>query len=263
MANERKLVTVSIPTKDRPIALGGALSAIGQQTYRPLEVIIWDEGDIPAVENPYIARCLAYLELKEIKVKYLRNKNRQGICYARREILREAKGVYMWGNDDDMISDANAIELAVESIEKTGAGFIQAPFLDVDNVRGELDWTAELKTEVDKYRPKFWFRFSCTELVPIYELATGNSLIDIEKARNLGAFNWPQFLRKGVSGEDTLLGVLLADRYKGFLDPRIKTWHLPERSKVEWIGQGFELVREVAKSKGVSPAGMEMMTRLE
>ncbi|TMN81314.1 MULTISPECIES: glycosyltransferase [unclassified Pseudoalteromonas] len=107
---ERKnLVSIYIPTYNRCALLKRAIDSVLSQTYKPIELIVVDNGSTDDT--------VAYLKSMEmgkgIKVIYLADNF--GACYARNKAIELASGTYITGLDDDDFFAENRIEQFFES----------------------------------------------------------------------------------------------------------------------------------------------------
>lgn len=111
MKNE--LVTVYIPTHNRPEMLVRAVSSVLAQTYKNIEIIISDDGsniDVSSfIYNEFGARD---------NIRVIRNDISKGACHARNKAIFEARGEFVTGLDDDD-------EFLPERIEKLVAFFVK------------------------------------------------------------------------------------------------------------------------------------------
>jgi glycosyltransferase involved in cell wall biosynthesis len=90
------LVSVYITTKNRPEMLQRAIKSVLQQTYLNVEIIVSDDGSTD--ETPDV---MAKLIEQNDNIVYLRSDISKGACHARNKAIRQAKGVYVTGLDDD------------------------------------------------------------------------------------------------------------------------------------------------------------------
>ena len=111
-----KLVSVVIPTYERPRNLCRAIESVLKQSYQNIEIIVVDDnglGEKYQIEtenilNEYIASN---------KIKYIKNLHHKNGSYARNTGLFEAKGEYVNFLDDDDVFDSRKIELQVQDLE--------------------------------------------------------------------------------------------------------------------------------------------------
>ncbi len=100
------LVSVIVPTYNRPDSLGEALDSIAKQTFRNIEVIVVNDGGCD-VQNVIEAAS------ENINIKYLCHHNNKGLPAARNTGIRKAQGKYItYLDDDDMLYPAHIQTLA-------------------------------------------------------------------------------------------------------------------------------------------------------
>jgi glycosyltransferase involved in cell wall biosynthesis len=92
------LVSVGVPTYNRPEGLRRTLSCLTAQTYPNLEIIVGDNGSA-GDESERIAREFAD---KDPRIRYHRHAQNMGPGFNFKFVLREAKGdFFFWAADDD------------------------------------------------------------------------------------------------------------------------------------------------------------------
>lgn len=106
------LVTVLIPTKDRPELLGRALRSVVTQTYPNLEILVVDDGSSPAVQIPKSLQ-------NEDRIRTLRLDRCQGPATARNLGLQNARGAFIAFLDDDDELEPQRIENGVVALRNT------------------------------------------------------------------------------------------------------------------------------------------------
>lgn len=106
--NNKPLISVIIPSYNRPTLLVRAIESVIDQSYPNVEIIVVDDAsdiDIkPEME-------------KYPQVKLLRNSENKGACYSRNKGLKEAKGYYINFLDDDDIFLPGKLERQVACFE--------------------------------------------------------------------------------------------------------------------------------------------------
>lgn len=106
-----QLISVIIPVYNRPIMLREAVMSVLKQTYRPIEIIIIDDGSTDDTVN--ISKQLA-LEHKEIRVFHQKN---QGPGVAREHGRLQAKGDFIQYLDSDDLLLPNKFSNQVSALE--------------------------------------------------------------------------------------------------------------------------------------------------
>jgi glycosyltransferase involved in cell wall biosynthesis len=126
------LVSVVIPTKDRPEMLRRAVLSVLGQTYSPVELIVVDDGSVePARE------AIADLNTDDLRrFEVVRHGENRGGAAARNTGLREARGEYVAFLDDDDRWTPHKLEKQVEALrgagESAGVAFAWNRQLDTD-----------------------------------------------------------------------------------------------------------------------------------
>lgn len=116
------LVSIGIPTYNRPSSLRRVLECITTQTYSNLEIIISDNCS-PNGETDAVVR--AFLEY-DSRIMYYTQKKNVGMTPNFRTVLEKATGEYfMWAADDDEWAD-NFIELCVAELVSLGPNYVAA-----------------------------------------------------------------------------------------------------------------------------------------
>lgn len=90
------LVTIYIPTKDRAEALAVAVDSVLCQTYQEFELIVVNDGATDSTE-----KYLADLTANDSRVRAINNLQSYGAPAARNRAIREARGFFVTGLDDD------------------------------------------------------------------------------------------------------------------------------------------------------------------
>jgi len=107
---QQGLVTTILPVFNRPRMLPEAVVSVLQQTYRPIEVVIVDDGSTD--ETTVVADALAR-DHAEIRVIHQQNR---GVGAAREAGRAVARGEFIQHLDSDDLLEARKFELQVESL---------------------------------------------------------------------------------------------------------------------------------------------------
>lgn len=92
--NNKPLISVIIPSYNRPVLLDRAVKSVVDQNYPNIEIIVVDDASDKDIKS----------ELKKYpQVKLLKNSENKGPCYSRNKGLNEASGYYINFLDDDDI----------------------------------------------------------------------------------------------------------------------------------------------------------------
>ena len=128
------LVSIIIPTFNRPVLLQHALESVCKQTYQHIEVIVIDDGT-PGKENKEICE-------KFNKVQYHKIENSGGPARPRNEGAKIATGDFLAFLDDDDLWAPEKLEKQVSLIhENPQFGLVHGPCKVMDEsgkVTGEI-----------------------------------------------------------------------------------------------------------------------------
>lgn len=116
-------VSVIIPVKDRKALLLRSLNSVKEQTYRPLEVIIVDNGSTDgSLEQAQSWGKQCSDTLFEVKVL---SESKPGACAARNRGLREASGEFtLFFDSDDTMRPSLIDRAAAEFINRPGSDIV-------------------------------------------------------------------------------------------------------------------------------------------
>jgi len=107
------VVSVIVPTCDRPITLMRALASILTQSYQSFEILVIDDGEASAASQILALNCGG-------RIRYVWNGQRRERSFSRNEGLQLARGKYVAYLDDDDIFYPDHLQTLVEVLEKTG-----------------------------------------------------------------------------------------------------------------------------------------------
>jgi glycosyltransferase involved in cell wall biosynthesis len=114
MCNNAPLVSVVIPTKNRPECLPIAVKSVLQQDHSNLEILVVDDGSNVPV----------HLDFIDSRIKIIRLESSRGSAVARNIGLRQAHGEFMCLLDDDDFYYPNKISVQLDYL-------IQHPEVDI------------------------------------------------------------------------------------------------------------------------------------
>ncbi len=135
MQKENPLVSIIVRTKDRPVLLKRALQSIADQTYRPVEVVLVNDGgcDLDVDELKAI--------LGDITINYVRLEKNKGRAYAANVGVENVHGDYVGFLDDDDEFYPEHIQVLTEKLKDddlkiayTDAEMVFAEFQDEEMV---------------------------------------------------------------------------------------------------------------------------------
>lgn len=128
--SEKGLVTVITPVFNRAEFVEASMDSVWRQNYRPIELIIIDDGSTDESPNIVERWCDSRMGDQSFSVTFMRQANR-GACAARNTGLRVARGQYIQWLDDDDIMYPRKLEVQV--------AFLRA-HPEVDAVACQLDY---------------------------------------------------------------------------------------------------------------------------
>jgi glycosyltransferase involved in cell wall biosynthesis len=111
---ETPLVSVVVPTYNRPEKLRRAVETVRAQTYRPIELVVVDDHSAePAAD------ALENISLDGISMAMIRHERNRGANTARNTGIREASGEFVAFLDDDDRWEPQKLQRQVERIESS------------------------------------------------------------------------------------------------------------------------------------------------
>jgi len=97
--NNHPLISIGIPTYNRPIGLEKTINCFIKQTYFNLEIIISDNNS----EDLKVQQLCKKYSNQDSRIRYFRQKENIGMYENFKFVLQKAKGKYfMWASDDDV-----------------------------------------------------------------------------------------------------------------------------------------------------------------
>lgn len=109
----KPLVSILIRTHNRPVTLARAVQSVIEQTYRPLELVIINDGG-----EKLDAELLNKITDNGIKLNVINLTENQGRAYAANKAMEQAKGAaLLFLDDDDWIDSGHIIKLE-EALER-------------------------------------------------------------------------------------------------------------------------------------------------
>ena len=106
------LVSVIVPTYNRPDSLPEALDSIAKQTFRNIDVIVVNDGGCD-VQNVIEAAS------ENVTIQYICHHDNKGLPATRNTGIRKAQGKYITYLDDDDILYPAHIQTLVDFLETT------------------------------------------------------------------------------------------------------------------------------------------------
>ncbi|HLJ98618.1 MAG TPA: glycosyltransferase family A protein [Streptosporangiaceae bacterium] len=119
MTQTRPLISVIVPFRDNEDDLADCLDSIAAQTYRELDVIMVDDGSVDGGSAIAEARAA-----RDARFRLLRLTDGGSPGYARNRGLELATGEFLAFADGDDLVPANAYELMVHTLERSGSDLV-------------------------------------------------------------------------------------------------------------------------------------------
>jgi glycosyltransferase involved in cell wall biosynthesis len=191
---ERPLVSILIPAYNKPDYLRKTLRSIVAQTYRPLELIVSDDCS-PNPLRPVVDEFEPFRD-DSFNLRFFRQERNLGTQDNFRFVIQQAAGRYAvpWSHDN-WFTDPNFVAEAVERVQSRPGCYLclaNAVYED-DQDDPMLDVPAELAAAGE------WAVVGGDRILPVWGLKdwpgcmgwTQASLLDLDKAKALGLFEYP------------------------------------------------------------------------
>ena len=115
---EPRLVSVIIPTYNRAGLLSETLASVVRQTYRPLEIIVVDDGSIDDTKDVVINWSKIHNKDEKCRLRYFHQENKGGSA-ARNLGLNESHGQFIQFLDADDLLAPTKIERQVSQLSSS------------------------------------------------------------------------------------------------------------------------------------------------
>ncbi len=144
------LISVGIPTYNRPGGLEKTVACIRSQTYTHIEIIISDNCST----DPGVAPLLSSLSNKDARIKVFRQKENVGLAKNFQFVLSHATGKYfMWISDDDLVEDNFIMELC-KVLEQFPDAHLAIPELVLYNAQHKKEYTSGKYASLENGYPR-------------------------------------------------------------------------------------------------------------
>jgi len=167
------LVTIYIPTHNRPLLLDRALTSCFSQTYSDIEIIVSDDGSSSETRELISAKMK-----QDSRIKYIRSDKPLGACNARNLAIQAARGKYITGLDDDDEFVHHRVESLVSSYSKN-LSFVCSNFIIKNNFSG---------SETAVYKKRKDIIFAPRDIL-FKNIASNQVLTETSKLRSIDGFN--------------------------------------------------------------------------
>lgn len=217
MKDSKNLVSVVIPTYQRPKLVERAVQSVLNQTYENIEIIV--VNDDPETD-------LSHIEEMSEEVQLLNHEENRGACEARNTGIKESRGKYIGLLDDDD-------EYLPEKIEKQIRQFQQLPeeygmvYSGVKEVRNGQTVNKKIRSG-RKFLSRKRQGWVYQELLRGNMIPAPTVLVKKECFEQAGMFD-PEF----ESSQDLDMWIRIAEYYKiGKLDEALAKYHLDGEDRI-------------------------------
>ena len=233
------MVSVLIPTYERPESLVMTLSGVASQTVTNLQVVISSQGSHRAEASPVAQAVARVIEARGGSVEW-HHREPRGIAEQRHFLLDRAEADYALFLDDDIFMEPFVVEqlLSVLKTEDCGfAGAFPAGLTFVDDVRPDQQhielWEGRVQPEVVEVERTGWKRWHLHRAANLYHVAQkldlplgeflrykvawiGSCVLyDRKKLLEVGGFSFWKELPRYHKAEDVVVQNLLMRRFGG------------------------------------------------
>lgn len=115
--NKKPLVSVIVPAYNRDHIIENTLLSLSKQTYRPLEIIIVDDGSYDDTLKK-VNNFKKNYSKKNFKIIIFANKINKGACFSRNLGIIYSKGAFIQFLDSDDYLDDKKIEIQINKLQK-------------------------------------------------------------------------------------------------------------------------------------------------
>ncbi len=127
--SDRPLVSIGIPTFNRPEGLRRTLEHVLKQNYKNIEVVISNNASSNLLVDSIVVDFLS----RDNRIKYFRQTINRGPVFNFKFVFEKATGDYfMWAADDDYFESADLIEKLVERCADTILAFPEVHLFNAD-----------------------------------------------------------------------------------------------------------------------------------
>lgn len=139
---KKPLISIVIPTYNRPNYLKKAIETVLDQTYSNFEILVVD--DASTVDNLEIIQ-----DFDDDRINFFKNKRRSGAPYSRNVGIKNAKGEFVAFLDDDDEWASPKLEVQLKAFDDTNIGLVVCYSLDKRFGRERVSKPPESVTHAD------------------------------------------------------------------------------------------------------------------
>jgi glycosyltransferase involved in cell wall biosynthesis len=163
---EPQLVSIIVPTYNRAHLIAETLDSVQAQTYRPIELIVVDDGSPDETAEAVEAWKNRYA-LEGIRLLYFQQEN-QGAQVARNRGIVESHGEYLQFLDSDDLLMPQKLERSIGVLIATGAAYVVENYSEFDDTTGEVIEMTDL-TGRDKAPPAHLVANVLNSIAPVFK----------------------------------------------------------------------------------------------
>jgi glycosyltransferase involved in cell wall biosynthesis len=119
----KRLVSVIVPTYNRAGYLPMALDSVWAQSYRPIELIVCDDGSTDETNKIVEAWAKKHQSQGDFELSYIYQEN-GGVCSARNHAMRHSRGEYIQFLDSDDMLYPDMVSSIVSAFDATDREFV-------------------------------------------------------------------------------------------------------------------------------------------
>lgn len=231
-------VDVLLPTCNRASSLVMTLAGLAAQLSLPRRLVVADQSDAPAGEEPVVRTLRRVLEARGVDVVWQHRTARRGIAEQRDFLLRQARAAQVLYLDDDVFMEPWVLGRLAQTLAAEGCGFVGA-FPSGLSFRNDVRpqqqhieyWDGPVRPEAVQPDGHGWARAQLHRAANVWHVSRGLPpgearrykvawvasciLYARDKLVEVGGFGfWPR-LPRFHSGEEVLVQNLLMRRFGG------------------------------------------------
>ena len=150
------LVSVIVPAYNRAPLVNQTLGSIARQTYRPIELVIVDDGSTDDTQDVIAARTASLTGDPGLAIQHLYQKN-AGACVARNAGLRASHGEYVQFLDSDDLLHEAPLARVVDVFGTTSSSYVYTGFVGFCHTCSRT-----LHTHIPRSTGRYPFEMLCT-----------------------------------------------------------------------------------------------------
>ena len=141
---EEGLVSVIIPTYNRARFITEVLKSVAQQSYRPIEIIVVDDGSEDETARVVKQWSQTHASDSSFTIRFFQQQN-QGPGAARNHGLVKSSGEFIQFVDSDDVIHPEKLSIHVQRMKRTGCDYVWSPMLEVPSPENSpSEWVREI-----------------------------------------------------------------------------------------------------------------------